>query len=56
MARLFGDTRQVGAEQANGAVDLNLSLSLPDGAGRLRYLPVSVHLCAWIVPTLVVCK
>jgi len=56
MPQLLGDTNAMGSDQANGAVDLNLDLSLPNGSGGARHLPVSVHLCAWIVPSGVVCK
>ena len=55
MPRLF-DTGQRNADQANGAVDLNLALRLFDGSGKVRDIPVSVHLCARIVATLAPCK
>jgi len=56
MPQLLGDTNSTGSEQANGAVDLNLDLSLPNGSGGTRHLPVTVHLCALIEGVLVLCK
>jgi hypothetical protein len=52
-----GSSAQLKGEQAEGVVDLDLTLLLSDNA-TTRELPVHAHVCASIVPSgsLVVCK
>lgn len=55
MLTLGGRSDQLNGEQADGIVDLDLKLSLSDGATS-RELAVRAHVCARIVATLVPCK